>query len=53
MGEAVAAGQANTITSPSARGPLGESSIIDCLVFGRIAGKSVMAGSVVQKQAAE
>lgn len=32
---------------------LGGSSIIDCLVFGRIAGKSVMAGTVMQKQAAE
>jgi flavocytochrome c len=32
---------------------LGGSSIIDCLVFGRIAGKSVTAGTVVQKLAAE
>jgi flavocytochrome c len=32
---------------------LGGSSIIDCLVFGRIAGKSVTAGTVVQNLAAE
>jgi flavocytochrome c len=32
---------------------LGGSSIIDCLVFGRIAGKSVVLGSVIERLAAE